>query len=185
MGALKAIAWPPGPWAIDTAPALVGGATAVFSEDRRYRYALTREWGPGEWACWLMLNPSTADAFDDDATIARCIKRTQAWGGYGGLVVVNLFAFRATDPAALVGHPDPVGTSNDVFIRAAVAAAGLVIVAWGGPGDLCGRDEQVRPLIEGARPACLGVTVNGQPRHPLYLRANAELRPYLGREAAA
>ena len=74
---------------------------AVISQDERHRYSLTRRWGDGpRVCCWIMLNPSTADATTDDPTIRRCIGFTHAWG-YDALTVVNLYAWRATDPADL------------------------------------------------------------------------------------
>ena len=74
---------------------------AVISQDERHRYSLTRRWGNGpRVCCWIMLNPSTADATTDDPTIRRCVRFTQAWG-YDALTVVNLYAWRATDPADL------------------------------------------------------------------------------------
>ena len=74
---------------------------AVISQDERHRYSLTRRWGDGpRVCCWIMLNPSTADATTDDPTIRRCIGFTHDWG-YDALTVVNLYAWRATDPADL------------------------------------------------------------------------------------
>ena len=74
---------------------------AVISQDERHRYSLTRRCGNGpRVCCWIMLNPSTADATTDDPTIRRCVRFTQAWG-YNALTVVNLYAWRATDPADL------------------------------------------------------------------------------------
>ena len=103
---------------------------AVLSECGSYRYALTREWADGKCVAWLMLNPSTADADIDDPTIRRCIGFARQWG-YGRLVVVNLFALRATDPRVLVRNADPVGSKNDFYIAKAMKEAQEVICAWG------------------------------------------------------
>lgn len=74
---------------------------AEFSGCGRYRYSLRRRWADGgPPACWIMLNPSTADAEKDAPTIRRCIGFSKAWG-HNALVVVNLFALRSTDPTAL------------------------------------------------------------------------------------
>jgi hypothetical protein len=73
---------------------------ALFSRDRRFRYRLGRRWGQGAAVCFVLLNPSTADEVVDDPTIRRCIAFARSLG-YGGLEVVNLYAYVATDPAEL------------------------------------------------------------------------------------
>ncbi|MDA0269442.1 MAG: DUF1643 domain-containing protein [Chloroflexi bacterium] len=149
---------------------------ATFSRDRRYRYSLSRRWGPGPVVAWVMLNPSTADAYRDDATIRRCIALSRSWG-FGALEVVNLCAHRATDPRALLEAADPVGRRNNHAIRRALRRADAVVAAWGvPPRALRGRVEAVRWLLPPSV-ACLGVTTGGQPRHPLYVRADACLVP--------
>lgn len=153
--------------------------TAWFSQDRAYRYLLTRRWGaPHRWMTFIMLNPSTADAFADDPTIRRCTGFAKR-EGCGGLDVVNLFALRATDPRHLRTSPDPVGPDNDEFITGHCQGA-LVVAAWGTGGTLKGRDRAVARLFAeaGADVRCLGVTGAGHPRHPLYVRADAPLIPW-------
>ena len=154
--------------------------SAVLSEDRRYRYRLRREAGGllGEGvALFIMLNPSTADEAADDPTIRRCCGFVRRWG-YGALEVVNLFALRATDPAALYADADPVGPENDSHISAAAADAKIIVAAWGVHGTLYGRGPAVRDLLQGQgrRLTALGVTKDGQPRHPLYMPLTANLR---------
>jgi hypothetical protein len=73
--------WPAGPWVIDTQETLIGASAALFDQDRRYRYALTRSWSSGPWACWLILNPSKANAMVNDPTVTRCVSRARRWGG--------------------------------------------------------------------------------------------------------
>lgn len=115
----------------ESAPMLFGTGEAVFSADTIYRYRLSRTWGSsGTHATWIMLTPSTADALEDDPTIRRCVAFTKAWG-LDGLVVVNLFALRATDPRALARHRDPVGPANDQFIREALHPWSVPVAAWG------------------------------------------------------
>ncbi|WP_047890963.1 DUF1643 domain-containing protein, partial [Micromonospora sp. RV43] len=147
-------------------------ATATFSPCRTYRYALTRRWHPDRpLTVFVMCNPSTADAFRVDPTVARCIARARTWGT-GGLLVLNLFALRSTDPKALYGHPDPVGPDNDRVIAEHFTLAadplGLVVAAWGTHGALHDRSRHVDALLRarGVRPLCLGVTRAGFPRHP-------------------
>ena len=93
---------------------------AVLSPCGAYRYLLTRRFGPGKkLATFVMLNPSTADAERDDATIRKCVGFARSWG-CAGLQVVNLFAFRATDPTDLRMADDPVGPENDVWLGRAI-----------------------------------------------------------------
>jgi hypothetical protein len=155
------------------------GSGARFSECGTYRYALRRQWNEvnGDVA-FVGLNPSTADEEKDDPTLRRCIGFAKRWG-YGGVVMLNLFAYRATQPdamwAAQVAGADIVGPHNDAQIRLFVGAAQLVVAAWGklAPGAI-GRAVNVLELLrgQGAPPVCLGVTKAGHPRHPLYVRTD-------------
>lgn len=152
---------------------------AVLSEDGRYRYLLTRNWSDetgvtnGSSATFVMLNPSTADATLDDATIRRCISFARA-NGCTELRVVNLFALRATNPAELIraGKVDSVGPLNDSCLEAEaqriVHSGGLAIAAWGAHDLAWDRAGAVFELF-GADMWCYGVTKQGAPRHPLYL----------------
>lgn len=165
-----------------------GLATAVFdSPARKYRLLLTRIWDPAiEPAVFIMLNPSTAGATEDDATVRRLAGDTGEKGfarrwGKGGVIVVNLFALCSTDPARLRTHPDPVGRYNALFVAQAVRQSSLVVAAWGAGGVLGGRGvEMARALTaSGVRLKALRLTSTGQPGHPLYVPANAELVDYL------
>jgi hypothetical protein len=144
--------------------------SAVLSPCGTYRYELTRRWSSRSLAGWVMLNPSTADADVDDPTVRRCIGFTKAWG-YGGLVIRNLFALRATDPSELDRHADPVGPENDAHLARCQRDA-LTVIAWGARGGRRGRDVLELLATHGVRPYRLAVTGNGQPRHPLYLKAS-------------
>ena len=144
----------------------------VFGGGGAYRYILTRVLGPFERSVvFVMLNPSTADEAVDDATIRRCAGHARSWG-CGALEVVNLFALRSTDPAALLSHPDPVGPDNDIIISGAVALADLLVVAWGDSAPRLSRDRARMVLgvvrAAGKKPLCLSVNASGNPRHPLY-----------------
>jgi hypothetical protein len=169
--------------------------TAVFSDDGRYRYRLTRDLSPiapdGVGTVnFVLLNPSTATAEVDDPTIRRCTQFACAWG-YRRLVVTNLFAYRATDPAELRQVADPVGPENDWHLDCAAnhVQTLLVVLAWGTHGSYLGRDKAVLALLAqhrhlyAAPPMCLGVTKAGAPRHPLYLSAGTPLQPYLQGDA--
>lgn len=155
---------------------LLGESTATFSLCRTYRYALTRRWSDRPMAVFIMLNPSTADALVDDPTIRRCISFARSWTA-GGLLVLNLFGLRATDPAVLGRHPDPVGSDNDPVIAERLLAdepVGPVICAWGAHPGTAERAGRVLALLRnrGIRPLCLGTTKAGHPRHPLYVRGD-------------
>lgn len=164
----------------DRGPELVSPAEAVFDPSRAYRYLLTRTWDEA-WprVTWVMLNPSTADAFADDATVRRCTAFARAWHA-GGISVVNLFAYRATRPASLRRAGDPVGTLNDEFILRECQPAATVIAAWGTHGALGGRASAVTRMLAEARVRmyCLGTTRDGHPRHPLYVPASTAAQPY-------
>lgn len=154
--------------------------TADFGgPDDCYRYNLTRTWDPTLPAvAFVLLNPSKADERRVDPTLARCIGFARAWG-YGGLIVRNPFAFRATQPAELAQCLDPVGPDNDAWLRQLLDDAPRVIVGWGVGGKLYGRQAEVRQIL---RPhpdvRCLGTTRDGSPRHPLYLPKTAHPMRY-------
>lgn len=161
-----------------------GHASAVTDTTGTYRYALTRTWNPDKpTACWIMLNPSTADHAATDATLTRTVAFT-ARAGCGGLIIVNLFALRSTDPRALRNHPDPVGPHNDAFIHAATTGPDrTVIAAWGAQGTLHDRATTVAAILRttSVSLSCYGTTgpqSGHQPRHPLYLDRTTHLRPY-------
>lgn len=146
---------------------------ATFSPCRRYRFTLWRTWEPKfEPVAFIGLNPSTADEDVDDPTIRRCVDFAKRWGG-GGLVMLNLFGWRSTDPKGLHTAVDPIGDGNDDAIRRTVRSARLVVAAWGFHGSLDARDVAVRELVkgEGVRLWRLGTTKDGHPRHPLYMPA--------------
>jgi len=153
---------------------------AAFSPCGRYRYTLWRDWGgagrsPG-YALFVCLNPSTADDERDDPTVRRCIAFADAWG-YRRLCVANLFALRATDPAALLAAADPVGPENDAWLRRAARGAGVVVAAWGNRGARAGRDREVTALLP--RMHYLRLTARGHPEHPLRLPRGLKPRPWL------
>lgn len=152
---------------------------AFISADEKYRYRLWRTWDFSKpKVMFVMLNPSTADADEDDPTIRRCIGFAQDWG-YGGLLVGNLFAFRATNAWKIRLEADPVGPENDEHLLAMALEAGRIVCAWGGHGPYLHQDRHVCELLkaQGYALYCLGINrVNGDPKHPLYLRKDTKLR---------
>lgn len=150
---------------------------ARFSKCRQYRYALWRSWDErGPQVMFIGLNPSTADAKSDDPTIRRCIRFAQDWG-FGSLCMVNVFAYRSTDPSRLREIENPVGRFNDRIIRHLQRDCQKVILAWGNHAEWQQRYLEVRRLIK--QPYCLKVNKSGQPAHPLYLSADLQPTPYL------
>jgi len=154
-----------------------GERGAVFSGCRRYRYALWRQWsGAGDYAVVVGLNPSTADETADDPTVRRCIAFARHWG-YGGLCMINLFAFRATRPAALIAAAEPVGPENDQWLQTCCAPAGVIVAAWGRRGSWLHRDQDVRCLLPPLHVLRLGKTAC--PLHPLYLPKTLRPMPWI------
>ena len=155
-------------------------AGAVFSDCTSYRYCLWRRWdGQLPTMVWVLLNPSTADASLDDPTVLRCVRFARAHQ-HGGVILVNLFAWRATDPRELRQQRDPVGPDNDVYIDWAcrVSALNTIVAGWGAHAFAAQRAQDVRDLIACAskRPIqCFGTSKAGHPRHPLYLSSDSEL----------
>jgi len=152
-------------------------SSAVISDCGKYRYVLKRVWNASLPVCvFVGLNPSTADANEDDPTIRRCVGFAKSWG-YGGLVMLNLFAYRATNPQDMLCSVliDPVGPENDNHILKEVSKAGIVIAAWGFHGANFGRDKRIIVMVKNLH--YLKLTKDGQPSHPLYLRK--DLKPLL------
>lgn len=153
--------------------------SAEISECGKYRWWLRRVWGTGGKGivCFVMLNPSKADAEIDDNTIRRCMAFAIAWG-YSGMVVVNLFAYRATNPKELLKVDSPVGGArNDVELLAAVRSSDMAIAAWGAKVPFR-RDWDVRELMKGIPLYCLKTTKLGAPQHPLYMPSSATPQPF-------
>lgn len=151
----------------------------VFSPCRNYRYTLWREWDVDPniqappFVAFIGLNPSTADEVQDDPTIRRCIGYSKRWG-FSRFCMLNVFAFRATDPKEMKRALEPVGTDNDFHIQRIVKSADLVVCAWGNGGDYLHRGRRVLVMLREAdvQPHALGLTTNGVPKHPLYLHSS-------------
>jgi hypothetical protein len=153
---------------------------AIFSDDRRYRYTLHRDipdsLPSGKLVMFIGLNPSTADEFQDDPTIRRCINFGRDWG-YSRFVMTNLFAYRATNPDYMVQADDPIGPDNDKHLIETALFADLIVAAWGAWGSFRNRDADVLAMLHNVH--YLDLTRKGQPRHPLYLPGNLTPKPLL------
>ncbi len=157
-------------------PIATGETGAAFSRCRRWRTLLWRRWDASRpVANFLMLNPSTADEVQLDPSCTRARVYAERWG-FGGLIVTNLFAWRATDPDDMKAAPDPVGRGNDAAILRAAREAAIVVCAWGNHGAHLGRAEAVLALLaaRGARLSLLRMNGAGHPAHPLYLPGSLE-----------
>ncbi|MCA4158026.1 DUF1643 domain-containing protein [Priestia megaterium] len=153
---------------------------AIIDDSEEYRYSLWRIWDDNlPRVTFIMLNPSTADSREDDPTLRRCIKFAMSWG-YGSLEVVNLFAYRSTNPKLLLSAYDPIGEKNNEYIINALDRSEKVILAWGTKGNLFSRDKDVLQLIKDNNVPlyALELTKDGYPRHPLYVKANKIPEPY-------
>jgi hypothetical protein len=155
-----------------------------------YRYMLSRSWDDcgSKPMVFVMLNPSTADAYVDDQTIRRCIHYARR-EGYCSIQVVNLMAWRATDPKDIPrDHHLARGEDNHRYVQAAIKGAGCVVVAWGNNWRERGkyRTDGVWPRYNveqiardaGVPMLCLGKTKIGEPRHPSRLGNEQPLEPW-------
>lgn len=155
----------------------------LFSDCEQYEYTFRRVWDRNKpTALWVMLNPSlvTSDPGElvtpsDGRTIARCESFSRRVG-CGSLVTGNIFAYRATKPADLALCAEPVGPDNDAILHMLVDQASIVIAAWGSsfPSRYAGRVSEVRDKLRTKGAQCLGKTSDGHPRHPLYVRGDAQ-----------
>lgn len=150
-------------------------AGAVVSRCGRYRYRLWRTLGPGPTIAWVGLNPSTANATVDDPTLRRILAFSRGWG-FGRVELLNLFAWRATDPRALATAVDPVGPETDAHLSQTLGQARTVVACWGTRGTLNGRNQAIYAMLP-SDAQCLGHTRDGHPRHPLYVAASTPLSP--------
>lgn len=161
-----------------------GNRIAYISTCTKFRYLLRhRLQGYGKPFMLCMLNPSTADSVQDDPTIRRCLgfaRREEAQA----LLVVNIYALRATSPNELRNVIDPVGPENNrvlrEFARQAAHADAPIVCAWGSNVPHIERARQVIQTFHaaGAAMVCFGKNKGGSPKHPLYLRSDAPLVPF-------
>lgn len=147
-------------------------STAIFSPCRQYRYALIRSWNPKlGLVLFIGLNPSDANEYENDPTIRRCISFVRQWG-FGGLIMVNLFAKVSSKPQVLYTTDDPIGHENNYYLQEMGKRAKLCIACWGNLGNYLSRDQEVVKLFPELY--VLGVNSNGQPKHPLYIKKSQD-----------
>ena len=148
-----------------------------FSPDRRHRYSLIHRWNPhprGRLILWIGLNPSTADESQLDPTLTR-IAAFSKREGFDGFWMANLFAARTPHPKVMMAAPDPVGPATDAELLRAAAGCEQIVAAWGVGGEFQDRGAAVARLFAGKNLWCLGQTLAGHPRHPLYVAGKQPL----------
>ena len=140
--------------------------SAIISDCKTYRYELRRIWDSSRaLVLFICLNPSTADHELEDRTSIVCVNYAKRWG-YGGLIIVNLFAYRSTDISKLYLVNDPIGPENDLHIMRLCDEAAEIICAWG--SDVGYRDRGTKVMSYLKNPKCLVKLKSGRPGHPLY-----------------
>lgn len=149
--------------------------SAILSPCGLYRYRLERDLGqPGPVVAFFGINPSTADALTDDATIRKMVGFASRWG-YSKILVGNAFAFRAKDVCKLAGVSDPIGPEWLMHINALMSDADILIPCWGNKTKVPPQLRQqlivlTRLLLgTGKRVAAFGWTASHDPLHPLML----------------
>lgn len=153
--------------------------SAIWGGGGKYRYVLRRKFLFGsKTLAFIMLNPSTATHEKSDPTVTRCEGYARKWG-FGELVVLNLFAYRSTDPKALKTAEDPVGPENNDYIKAECVQAALTICGWGVHGQLFDRGKEVLEMVRPFQPHYLQLTKDGIPGHPLYLKGDLKPKLYV------
>ena len=141
-----------------------------MSRCKRYRYSLERSWDSGTGTVvFIGLNPSTADHKQDDPTIRRCVGFAKSWG-FQSMVIVNLFAFRATMPKDLKLAANPIGPNNNYWLKKTIKSADLAVACWGNHGSFLERDKTV--IMWFSQLHCIVLNKSLHPAHPLYLKAN-------------
>ena len=158
-------------------------ADAIISDCGSYRYWLERQCeGEGATAI-VMVNPSTADATQDDATI-RKLRGFGDRNRWGRIIIGNLFAYRATDVRELGGQANPIGPDNDYWLGRMAGVADRVIFAWGPvtkqPRQYRGwRWGKVAGIFNGLDSFSIGAPAQcGHPRHPLMLAYAEPIQPW-------
>lgn len=149
--------------------------SAILSSCGLYRYRLDRSVAfSGPVYAFFGVNPSTADATVDDATVRKWIGFTKTWGGRR-FIVGNVFAFRATDVRGLATANDPFGPDLGDHITDIIAEADILVPCWGSVSKVPPKlrfafDVLMDALASSGKPVkCFGRTKAGDPKHPLML----------------
>jgi hypothetical protein len=151
---------------------------AIFSEDKKYRYALWRIQNPTKPILGVVgLNPSKADGSNNDPTVVRLIVRTSTiFATFGGFILTNLHGLVSTDPNALLNNPNAVGELNDYYIKQMVSLTTCQLCGWGSFKPVLKRSPIVYKMLP--NPICFAVNADGQPKHPLYVGYDVPMVKY-------
>jgi len=154
---------------------------AGFSSCERYRYWLSEIWDQSKpLVLWILMNPSVACVKYSDPTLRRTGQFSRTWG-YGGQLVCNVHAYRATDKNRLLEVADPVGPDNDKSILQMTSQAKIIVLAYGQPPNRLKKhgQELVGLLANHPGLSYLKLAADGQtPVHPLYLPGDILPQPY-------
>ena len=167
----------------------------LFSECRSYRWILKRELLSGKkTVVFIGLNPSKANSANNDRTLVRIINFCSIWN-YKNIYIINLFGLISKSPIQLSKSNDPIGENNDLITLKSLRfwredSNCDLWLGWGDKGQLKGRDRKVLKLIKkfsnwksnennySKRVLSIGLTKQGNPRHPLYMPNESFLRPF-------
>lgn len=143
---------------------------AMFSQDRKYRYALWRVWDKTKpLVMFIGLNPSTANEITNDPTVRRVCRFAFDWG-FGGVYMMNLFDHVTSDPKKLEISGDRLD-HNDLWLTAIADKCQRIIFAWGSFPEAVEKGKAVAKKFCGY---ALGVNKDGSPKHPLYIKKDVK-----------
>lgn len=147
---------------------------AIFSSCLRYRHLLWRKgYNP---LVFVMLNPSIANAHENDHTLRSCL-RIAKHNRFDGVVVANLHDLISTDAKVIKTHTNTTSILANHYIEEAAHIGSFVVCAWGNGGVIRRRGEYVRHMLRGmgVQMKCFNITKLDQPEHPLYQRTDVPL----------
>ena len=143
---------------------------AIISKDKKYRYVLLRKWDDSKKMVMIIgLNPSIADDVNDDPTLTRCISFAKLWG-YGGIYMLNLFAFRTANPKLMQNTKEPIGLENDKYLIEYSFKCDKVVCAWGNGGTYKNRSNEIKSKLSNLY--YIALNKSGEPSHPLYIKSD-------------
>lgn len=135
-----------------------------------FRWSLTRGWDERPKLVVVGNNPSDADTRRDDPTMWVVMKFAYAWG-YGGVEMLNIYPFITRDYSTFLAwrrdhdHAVRMMALNSAMIRGRMAAANIVMAAWGRLPF--GDDAKLFVSDNPVNYHCFGVTNDGAPKHPM------------------